>query len=326
MSTTSPGALTAPRTRRDVALPSLTGAWTAASTRRRLQIVLGLVWLVDAALQYQPFMFSRDFVTNVIEPTASGAPWIVAHPTLWAAHFMLHHIALYNTFFATFQLGIALAILYRPTAKIGLAVSAVWGLGVWWLAEGIGGIFNNASPLMGAPGAVLIYVLIALLVWPTDDGDIELSGSVAETSVLGRTPPKVAWGVLWVGLALLALETTNRAPSAIHDMIVGMESGEPGWIKAIDRAVASPFAHHGTEASIILAILYGVTALAVFSRRTAKLAVVLAALLGALTWVIQDFGTIATGNATDFNSGVPLILLAACYWPVARRANAADVS
>lgn len=326
MSTTTPGALTAPRTRRDVALPSLTSAWTAVSARRRVQILLGLVWLVDAALQYQPFMFSRDFVTDVIEPTASGAPWIVAHPTLWAAHLMVHHIALYNTIFATIQLGIAIAILYRPTVKIGLAVSAVWGLGVWWLAEGIGGIFNNASPLMGAPGAVLIYVLIALLVWPAGDGDTELSGSVGENGVIGRTAPKLAWGVLWVGFALLALETTNRAPSAIHDMIIGMESGEPGWIKAIDRAVASPFAHHGTEASIILAILYAVTAIAVFSRRTAKVAVVLAVLLGALTWVIEDFGTIATGNATDVNSGLLLILLTACYWPLAQRSNAADVS
>jgi len=34
------------------------GGW-----RRGLQIALGLVWLLDAALQYQPYMFSRGFVT-----------------------------------------------------------------------------------------------------------------------------------------------------------------------------------------------------------------------------------------------------------------------
>ena len=35
--------------------------------RRGLQICLGVVWLLDAALQYQPFMFRPFFVTLGIE-------------------------------------------------------------------------------------------------------------------------------------------------------------------------------------------------------------------------------------------------------------------
>jgi hypothetical protein len=38
-----------------------------------LQICLGLLWLLDAALQYQPFMFGPGFVTDGIEPAAPRA-------------------------------------------------------------------------------------------------------------------------------------------------------------------------------------------------------------------------------------------------------------
>jgi hypothetical protein len=38
--------------------------------RRRLQLTLGVLWLLDAALQYQPYMFSRAFATQTLAPTA----------------------------------------------------------------------------------------------------------------------------------------------------------------------------------------------------------------------------------------------------------------
>jgi hypothetical protein len=39
-------------------------------------------------------------------------------------------------------------------------------------------------------------------------------------------------------------------------------------------------------------------------------------------WVVQAFGGIFTGSGTDPNSGLPLVLLAACYWPVRRTRRA----
>ena len=45
--------------------------------RRGLQLCLGLIWLLDAALQFQPFMFRPLFVTSVIEPAAAGNPAFV---------------------------------------------------------------------------------------------------------------------------------------------------------------------------------------------------------------------------------------------------------
>ena len=70
-----------PSSQRTLRRPEATGAtlaWAAdrdaADLRRGLQIALGLVWLLDAALQYQPYMFSRNFVTSVLEPAEYGQP------------------------------------------------------------------------------------------------------------------------------------------------------------------------------------------------------------------------------------------------------------
>ena len=60
-----------------------------------------------------------------------------------------------------------MGLLYRPTVKLALAVSFAWVLVVWWFGEGFGMLFMNmANPLTGAPGAVLLYAIVGLLVWP----------------------------------------------------------------------------------------------------------------------------------------------------------------
>ena len=58
-------------------------------------------------------------------------------------------------------------MLYRPTARFALALSIVWALIVWWSGEAFGMLFMSmASPLTGAPGAVSLYGLLALIAWP----------------------------------------------------------------------------------------------------------------------------------------------------------------
>ncbi|MDE3070790.1 MAG: hypothetical protein KGJ43_08695, partial [Acidobacteriota bacterium] len=157
--------------------------YTTASARRALQLALGLVWVLDAALQYQPFMFGRAFATDVVEPTAQGNPAPIAHSVLWGAHVMLAHPVLWNALFATAQLALGLGLLWRRTVRLALAASIAWSLAVWWLGEGFGGVLSGtASPLTGAPGAVILYALLALLAWPSARG----GASLASSSVLGR--------------------------------------------------------------------------------------------------------------------------------------------
>jgi hypothetical protein len=299
--------------------------------RRRLQLTLGLIWLVDAVLQYQPYMFRREFVTQTLEPAAVGTPYLVEHPSLWADRFMLPHIAVYNALFATIQLVIALAIFYRPLLKVGLAVSIVWALGIWWLAEGIGGITLGASPEVGAPGAAVLYAVIAFLVWPRRQrigaagARTEVVGpSVAESGPLGRTIPRLVWVVLWFGLAALGLQAANRSPGALHDMVTGMSDGEPGWIQTMNRDLAVPLAGRGAAWSILVSVLCVLIGVGVFSRAARRPAIVLAVVLGLAIWLVEDFGGVLTGSATDVNSGPLLMLLAVTFWPARRAVPTAD--
>jgi hypothetical protein len=284
--------------------------------RRLLQLGLAGIWLLDALLQYQSFMFSTGF-TQMIGGTASGNPGVVARPITWDATLVEHHLVLLNSIFATIQLLLALGIAWRPTVRLALAASIAWALGVWWFGEGLGMVLTSgASPVNGAPGAVIIYALLAVLLWPADRAGKPAPFTAARA--VGAPVARALWLVLWLSLAYFALLPGNRAPQALNGMIAGMESGEPGWLAALDRGAASLVAHQGLTASIVLAITLVIIAVGVYlPAPAAKATLILAIVVAAVIWVFGEaFGTILTGGGTDPNSGLLLILLALTYWPV----------
>jgi hypothetical protein len=290
--------------------------------RRALQLVLAAMWLLDAVLQYQSFMFTKGF-SQMLAGTADGNPSVIARPIAWDASLVGHHLVLLNTIFATIQLLLGLGIAFRPTVRLALAASIAWSLGVWWFGEGLGGVLNGgASPLNGAPGAVIIYALLAVLLWPAGRGGP--APCTAARSV-GAHVARGLWLVLWLSLAYFALTPANRAPQAVGSMIAGMESGQPGWLAAIDRSAASLVAGQGLPASIVLAAALVLIAAGVFlPPPAARAALVLAIVVAAVIWVFGEaFGMILAGGATDPNSGPLLALLALAYWPV-RAATAAS--
>jgi hypothetical protein len=92
-------------------------------------------------------------------------------------------------------------------------------------------------------------------------------------------------------------------------------AGQAGWAKLADASLASVTAGHGLSVSVLLAVLCALTGLMIFSGRLARPAVLLACLLGCFFWLAEGFGGLATGQATDPNTGPLLILLAVCFWP-----------
>ena len=68
----------------------------APDVRRLLQLALAGIWLLDAVLQYQSFMFSKGF-SQMLAGTASGNPGVVASPITWNATLVDHHAVLLNT-------------------------------------------------------------------------------------------------------------------------------------------------------------------------------------------------------------------------------------
>jgi hypothetical protein len=294
----------------------------APDARRVLQLVLAAIWLLDAMLQYQGFMFSKGF-SRMIGATAAGNPGVIARPITWDANLVAHHLVLGNAAFATIQLLLGLGIAFRPTVKVALAASIAWAAGVWWFGEGLGDVLSGAaSPLNGAPGAVIIYALLAVLLWPAGRGGQAAPFTAARA--VGAHAARVLWLVLWLSLAYFTLLPGNRAPQALNGMIAGMESGQPGWLSAIDRGAAALVAGQGLAASIVLAVAFAVIAVGVYLPRAAASATLVLAMAVALViWVVgEGFGMILAGGATDPNSGPLLAVLALAYWPVKTMAPA----
>ena len=282
--------------------------------RRGLQLCLGLLWLLDAALQYQPFMFGPAFVTRIIEHATAGNPHWVTSSVTWASQVMIHQIAAFNAMFASVQLLIAAGLFFRRTVKAALALSIAWAVSVWWFGESLGGILTGSTPLAGVPGAVFLYALIAVLLWPTARPPSGRRTSVATASPVGARAAKLAWLALWGSFAYYLLLPANRAPDAISAQLANAD-GQPGWITAVMNGLSRAADHRGFAISLVLAILCAGVASAVLTRSLLRPALVLAISLGLLFWIAEGFGGVFTGRGTDPNSGLLLILLAACYWP-----------
>jgi hypothetical protein len=283
--------------------------------RRALQLVLAAIWLLDALLQYQAFMFSKAF-NQMLAGTATGNPAVIAKPITWDATLIDHHMVLLNAIFATIQLLLGLGIAFRPTARVALAASVLWALGVWWFGEGLGGVLSGAaSPLNGAPGAVIIYALLAVLLWPADRA---VPAPFAAAGAVGARVARALWAVLWLSLAYFALTPTNRAPAGVSGMIAGMESGEPLWLQHLQKGAASLVGNQGLAASVGLAVALVLIAAGVYlPARIAKATLVLAIVVAAFIWVFGEaLGGILTAGGTDVNSGPLLALLALAYWPL----------
>jgi hypothetical protein len=287
----------------------------APDARRMLQLALAGVWLLDGVLQYQSFMFTKAF-GQMLAATAPGNPGVIASPINWDARLIEHHAVALNAIFATIQLLLGLGIACRPTVRVALGASIAWALAVWWFGEGLGGVLNGtASPVNGAPGAVIIYALLAVLLWPADRDATPAPFTAARA--VGAPAARALWLVLWLSQAYFALLPANRAPQALHGMIADLASGEPGWLGAIDRSAASLTSHQGLTASVVLALALAAIAVGVYlPAPAARAAVVLAIVVAAVIWVVgQAFGGILAGRATDPGSGPLLLLLALAYWP-----------
>ena len=295
------------------------------SHRRHVTWALGALWLLDGALQLQPSMFTSDFPKGILQPAGEGSPVWVSAPVAWSSALVEHHLVILNALFALTQLALGAGIIARRTRKAALLASIGWAVLVWWLGEGFGALFAGpVSPLMGLPGAVALYALVAAFAWPVEGSR---GWSVASASPLHSAGAAAVWVSLWGLFAVETLMPANRTSSGLHDMVAGMASGEPGWVQSVNRLAAGLLDGRGTAASIALAVVFAVVALGVLApRRLLKPALVVAVGLAALIWVVgQDFGGLATGHATDPNSGPLLALLAWCYWPTSRSREAQAV-
>jgi hypothetical protein len=275
-------------------------AYFTADGMRTAQTVLGLIWLLDGGLQFQAFMYTHAF-PRMLVGNAIGQPGWLHASIIWGAKIANGDLGVYNTLFALAQVAIGFGLLYRPTVKLALAGTIVWSLFVWWFGEAFGMLLmNSAQPLTGAPGGVILYALIAMVVWPGG----------RPGGLLGVRGTRIMWAALWLLEAYLWLLQSSSSANAIHDMITAAGSGM-GWLTSVQNGFATVAKGNGLLLALVLAALSGAIGLGVGFNRWAKDLLVLSVVLNLVYWFVgQGLGAIFAGGATDPNSGPLFILLA----------------
>jgi hypothetical protein len=285
-------------------------------TARGVQIALGLVWLLDGLFQFKSFMFTHAIVTEVFEPAIHGQPSFIGDPMRTFAHFYGRDLTLWNSLSGEIQVAIGLALICsRRLVKPALTVSFGWALVVWWFGEGFGGLSSNTlpSPLMGAPGAVIVYAVVGLLVWPTDRHE---GRSPAALGPFGDRGGLCFWSGLWVMSAGLWLANVNRAKEATHDMISEMAEASPRWLAKIQDSLARHTVGHGSTIAIVLAIVSLAVAVGVWTPlRWPVLATGIVLSLAYWLYGQSLGGPFWVQSATDVNTGPLFVLLAVALFP-----------
>lgn len=282
-------------------------------TRRKVQVALGLVWLLDGALQFQSFMYSQGFIREVIEPMTVMQPVWAKESILWAAHIAGGDLTLWNTGFALVQCLIGLGLLYRPTVKPALAVSFVWALVVWWVGEGFGMVLMDmGSPFTGAPGPVLLYAVVGLMVWPSER---EEGRSAAASGLLGERGGLALFSAVWVGAALLWAQALARSVLSFSGALIEASGDSMPWLFHLQRSLATSVRGDGKTIAAVLLVVSLLVAVGVWSRWRREF-LALGVLVSLVYWVLgQSLGGLTTGSATDPGAGPLMVLLALAVWP-----------
>ncbi len=273
--------------------------------RRQLEIALGVLWLADGLLQFQPYMFGQQFFAGILGMANMGLPGPLSRADYRIASVLVAHPAVWNTVFATLQVALGIGLLYRRTARLALLVSIPWALGVWVIGEGFGGLFMAGTSLLtGAPGAALLYGVIGVLLWPAIPPRLRES--------FGQS----AWFVVWAGSALLELESVNHAAGVPAAQIANGRFGQPAWLAWLNDTAGHLIGRGGAAFALVLGAAAALVGVGVFWPSTRRAAITIGIVLSLAVGLLgQDLGGIATGHGTDPGTGPLLILLAVALWP-----------
>jgi len=301
-------------------------------SRRNLQVVLAFLWIIDGLFQLQSKMFTKSFIYQNIYPNLYGQPHIITDPIHYFSRLFLLNPVLFNLLIALTQIVIGLLILFRSSTKIGLYLSIIWGLFVWYIGEALGGLLGgHVTLLMGAPGAAILYVILAIASLPLKQSRNKSTSELSPAYWLA-----FVWLIIWVGLAIIQLVPNQTSLSSVIAMIASNASGAPGWLATIDVHVAhilnsvirtnsskqivmnggmqmirnSYHVSMGYWVILSVSLIQIFIGLGVLARKNIRYAAIwIGILLSLIFWIVgQSLGQYYSGLGTDVNSA-PLIIL-----------------
>lgn len=289
-------------------------------TRKRLTQLLGILWLIDGILQLQPQMYTMNMLNGIMKPMLQGQPGAVESSLSWIVQVTTQNLTLVNLSIAVVQMLIGLSLLLGRGVKVALLVSIVWSFIVWYGGEGMSMLLTGqASALTGAPGAVLIYALLALVVYPFSP-----TTNPDEGGILSRQQFHRAFALFWIFMAVLQLQPYWWQEGQISRGISAMV-GQGGlnsvlvdpvlqWLSNITSSIEIPL----NIALIVVFLALGIALLFVENKHIRPV-LVASIVVSLIIWYgTEAFGMIFTGMATDFNSGLLLVVIALACWPLAQ--------
>ncbi len=292
--------------------------------RTLLRYGLGALWLLDAVLQAQPLMYSYSFVSSIMTPALKLNPGFLWHLSDWTVSFINRNVGMWNWAFVIIQLTIALTLLTRrrKVVRAGLVLSIFWSLGVWVFGEGMGGTFTTAATLLtGAPGAVILYAVIAgFLLMPESWWQLESAVSLPRDFVV----------ILFLWGAFIQGNPAFWQAGGLSELLVGNAYMQPGVLQKSILWIV-PFVEHYRIIINVLFILamLGIALLLFGPKPRASGYWLLGIFLLLVWWGFQAFGMVFAGMGTDLNTP-PLIALLALPGYVlalhARRSHAAELA
>lgn len=263
---------------------------------------LGFLWVVDAALQTQPRMFTKEFVEGVIQPNLINQPPLLSSIINFGISLFNFSPFFANTgaFLIQFIIGI---MIYFPTKKLifraGLILSIMWGLGIWIFGEGLGNLLTGAASFYtGAPGSVLIYIIVAILL-------------LIPSFISVRRFALVAGLVFLIG-GLLQFQPTFFSADGIKSLFILTSSDPIGWVSYPATLLSNTLSSYPTASNIFLALLPLILGIILIFKPSKTVAIVSIIFLIAVWWINQDLGGVLTfysGISTDPNSAPITILL-----------------
>jgi cytochrome oxidase Cu insertion factor (SCO1/SenC/PrrC family) len=293
--------------------------------RTWVRLSFGALWLVDGLLQLQAAM-PLGMANQVVAPSIDGTP-------SWLGGLMHHAITLYNEHpvslavaiaWIQLSLGAGLLATRGRWSRLFAVGSVAWGLLVWLIGNGAGGLFSgSASLLFGWPGAVAFYVMAGVwlagpLRWFPERFALVMPRILAVILAGGAVLQILPDRGFWHAGAANALSTMGRSMSAV---------AQPGWIAAFVRQSTHVLGAMGPETNLLIVCWLVVTGWGLWrSPSTSWRWPARSLAIGAMLWwvVAQDLAVFG-GLGTDVNSWLPIAALGVAAAPARRSAAPAHV-
>lgn len=279
--------------------------------KQQLIVVYGLFWLIDGLLQLQLKMFTKHFIYQVVYPASvTQQPEFLADIVKFLARIFLIYPALFNILIVLIQVGIGYLIINKSYRLLGLKLAIIWGLFVWVVGEGLGGLLIGAFDIFfGFPGAALIYVILAIYFLVANQSK----------SVKIQLIVYLLWPAIWIYSGLRTLMTYSNA-QMFSNKIIQANSTSYVFFKHIALNFASIFHQSYANNRYYLILIIGLVEIiiglsGVFANKYRRINLSILVVFSLLIFIFGEaLANFNSGLMTDLNTGPLLIMYGLVFY------------